>query len=181
MIEPIWYDILFILCSLTCIVMFMMVLINRNPVYSVLFLIGGFIPLAVIYFLLNAYFIGIIQILVYAGAIMVLFTFVIMMIDLSKDEYLKEKSFLYKLSAVIGVTIVTLMIIVPIIVHTSGKYNKIIIDNESKYGEIDTLGKFIFSSPETNYAILSFELVSILILTAIIGTLIIAKKRRDID
>src|SRR5690606_33616493 len=63
----------------------MMMVSRRNPVASALWLIGAFFALAAIYTLLGAYFIGIIQILVYAGAIMVLFLFVIMLLNLGND------------------------------------------------------------------------------------------------
>ena len=65
------------------------VIINRNPVASALSLVVTFLALAVLFMLLDAYFVGIIQVLVYAGAIMVLFLFIIMLLDLRAEEMRK--------------------------------------------------------------------------------------------
>src|SRR2546421_5020177 len=65
------------------------VIINRNPVASALSLVVSFLALAALFMSLNAYFIGIIQVLVYAGAIMVLFLFIIMLLDLRAEELRK--------------------------------------------------------------------------------------------
>ena len=62
------------------------VVINRNPVASALSLVVSFLGLAALFMSLNAYFIGIIQVLVYAGAVMVLFLFIIMLLDLRAEE-----------------------------------------------------------------------------------------------
>jgi NADH-quinone oxidoreductase subunit J len=76
---------LFYLFALIAIVCGLMMVTRSNPVASALWLIGTFFALAAIYTLLGAFFIGIIQILVYAGAIMVLFLFVIMLLNLGND------------------------------------------------------------------------------------------------
>src|SRR5918999_6356478 len=76
---------LFIFFALVAIVCALMTVTRANPVASALWLIGTFFALAAIYTLLGAYFIGIIQILVYAGAIMVLFLFVIMLLNLGHE------------------------------------------------------------------------------------------------
>ena len=62
------------------------VVINRNPVASALSLVVSFLGLAALFMSLNAYFIGIIQVLVYAGAVMVLFLFIVMLLDLRAEE-----------------------------------------------------------------------------------------------
>src|SRR6187397_1140780 len=62
------------------------VIINRNPVASALSLVVSFLGLAALFMSLNAFFIGIIQVLVYAGAVMVLFLFIIMLLDLRAEE-----------------------------------------------------------------------------------------------
>ncbi len=66
------------------------VILFRNPVYSAMSMVGSFIGFAALFIGLNAYFVGIIQILVYAGAIMVLFLFIIMLLDLKTEERTKE-------------------------------------------------------------------------------------------
>jgi len=177
MIDAFWFDSLFILCAIFSILLFLLVVTVKNPVYSILFLIGGFIPIAVIYFMLNAYFIGIIQILVYAGAIMVLFAFVIMMIDLSKDDYKKDKPLVYRVFAGIAIFIALLIVTIPVIDFTSGLFNHL-NSNSSNFGTIESIGKMIFSPFKENYFLLSFELVSMLILLGIVGVIILAKQRQ---
>lgn len=81
-------DLIFLFCGVSAIVLSILVIFLKNPIYGSLSLVGSFLPVAGIYILLQAPFVAAIQILVYGGAIMVLFTFVIMMIDL-KDEDLK--------------------------------------------------------------------------------------------
>src|ERR1700747_2353708 len=65
------------------------VILNRNPVASALSLVVSFLGLAALFVSLNAYFIGVIQVLVYAGAVMVLFLFIIMLLDLRAEERLR--------------------------------------------------------------------------------------------
>src|SRR6266478_4921212 len=80
---------LFWIFALTMLVFGVAVVINRNPVASALSLVVSFLALAALFMLLDAYFIGIIQVLVYAGAIMVLFLFIIMLLDLRAEELRK--------------------------------------------------------------------------------------------
>src|SRR5690606_24564965 len=88
----------------------MMTVSRRNPVASALWLIGSFFALAAIYTLLGAFFIGIIQILVYAGAIMVLFLFVIMLLNLGNDYEPDFRSTVWKVSAA-GASLVLLALL----------------------------------------------------------------------
>ena len=79
--EPLFY-----FFSLLLLIFGIGVVVNRNPVASALCLVVSFLGLAAIYVSLNAYFLGTIQILVYAGAIMVLFLFIIMLLDIKAEE-----------------------------------------------------------------------------------------------
>jgi NADH-quinone oxidoreductase subunit J len=76
----------FIICSLVMLVFGVLVVVNRNPVASALSLVVSFLGLAALFISLDAYFIAIVQILVYAGAVMVLFLFIIMLLDLKAEE-----------------------------------------------------------------------------------------------
>src|SRR5260221_10703269 len=77
---------LFWLFAIVMLVFGMLVVVNRNPVASALSLVVCFLGLAALFMSLDAYFIGIIQVLVYAGAVMVLFLFIIMLLDLGAEE-----------------------------------------------------------------------------------------------
>src|SRR6202046_1002578 len=80
------YPLFFWLFSLLMIGFAVMVVVHRNPVASALSLVVSFLGLAALFVMLDAYFIGVIQVLVYAGAVMVLFLFIIMLLDLKAEE-----------------------------------------------------------------------------------------------
>ncbi len=148
-----------------------MMITRRNPITSALYLILNFFTVSGLYLLLKAQFIAIIQVLVYMGAIMVLFLFVIMLLNLHDEGKFKEK-FTYKkitatlltifLFAVIGLTVYT---------GFSGKY-KTMSDKALEIGKAEYLGTELF----TNYSF-PFELASFLLLAAIVGSVVLAKKK----
>lgn len=139
----------------------------KNPLYAILSLIVTFFSIAALYVLLNAQFLGIVQIIVYAGAIMVLFLYVLMMLNLNaKDE--SKKHNLLKLTGIISAGI--------IFVGMIGAYKGVAMTNattdvDSQIGLTKNLGKLLF-----NEYVLPFELASILILAGIVGSVLIGKK-----
>lgn len=139
----------------------------RNPLYAILSLIVTFFSIAALYVLLNAQFLGIVQIIVYTGAIMVLFLYVLMMLNLNaKDE--SKKHNLLKFTGIISAGI--------IFVGMIGAYKGVAITNattnvDSQIGLTKNLGKLLF-----NEYVLPFELASILILAGIVGSVLIGKK-----
>ena len=139
----------------------------RNPLYAILSLIVTFFSIAALYVLLNAQFLGIVQIIVYAGAIMVLFLYVLMMLNLNaKDE--SKKHNLLKFTGIISAGI--------IFVGMIGAYKGVAMTNantnvDSQIGLTKNLGKLLF-----NEYVLPFELASILILAGIVGSVLIGKK-----
>ncbi len=180
-IGEIFIDLLFVGCGLIAIVMSLLVVLRRNPLYSSLFLVASFIPIAIIYVMLYATFIGIIQVLVYAGAIMVLFTFVIMMIDLKKEEYSHQMSKKHRAISLISI-ILFLIFIGQIFIF--GKLNMEQYSKPPKalgdFGTINRIGKLIFEEGlDKNIYVFSFEMTSFLILLAIVGVIILGKRRLD--
>ena len=139
----------------------------KNPLYAILSLIVTFFSIAALYVLLNAQFLGIVQIIVYAGAIMVLFLYVLMMLNLNaKDE--SKKHNLFKFTGIISAGI--------IFVGMIGAYKGVAMTNattnvDSQIGLTKNLGKLLF-----NEYVLPFELASILILAGIVGSVLIGKK-----
>ena len=139
----------------------------KNPLYAILSLIVTFFSIAALYVLLNAQFLGIVQIIVYAGAIMVLFLYVLMMLNLNaKDE--SKKHNLLKFTGIISAGI--------IFVGMIGAYKGVAMTNattnvDSQIGLTKNLGKILF-----NEYVLPFELASILILAGIVGSVLIGKK-----
>jgi NADH-quinone oxidoreductase subunit J len=162
-------DILFYLLSAFAIVSATMVLISKNPIHSVLWLILVFFAISGHYILLNAQFLAIVNIIVYAGAIMVLFLFVIMLMNIKKDAEV-QKQLLVKLTGVIaGGSFLTLLIAA--VKQTVQIQDKQVLLKEGTIGLIHPLGKALFSD-----YVVPFEISSVLFLSAMVGAVIIGKK-----
>ncbi len=158
---------LFILLSLMAVAGAIMMLVSKNPVHSILWLIIVFFAISGHYILLNAQFLAVVNIIVYAGAIMVLFLFVVMLMNLNADtEPVKN----YRLRLIGIIAGGTLLLIVLSAVMKIDTENLV----EMKTGEaglINNLGMTLF----TNY-VLPFEISSVLFLSAIVGAVILSKK-----
>jgi NADH-quinone oxidoreductase subunit J len=142
----------------------------RNPVVSAISLIFHFFMLSGLYLTLSAQFIAVMQILVYAGAIMVLVIFVIMLLNLGDEEKLKERFNFRKIIAVLFgmVFIVQLSVII-----TSSKIiSPAISDKTLANSTAQAIGNEIFS----NY-IFPFEIVGLLLFVAIVGAIVLAKRK----
>jgi len=192
-------DIIFLICAIFAVIFSVLVVLMKNPIYSSLFLVGSFLPIATIYILMYAPFVAVIQILVYAGAILVLFTFVIMMIDLKEKEFKIDKSNIYRFLA-FGVVSIFLIIMLSYVGFKTFPDNKIqvshakisdYLDKKGKtFGSTKAVGELIFGKPDKNpieankktmssMQIVSFELASILIIVALVGALVLGKSRRE--
>ena len=159
----------FFLSSLTLLCA-LMVVISKNPVHSVLFLIITFFTISGHYILLNAQFLAAVNIIVYAGAIMVLFLFVIMFLNMNKqsDNQIKVSA-LSKVAGVVAGGLLFVVMIAAIKDSTIEGYNPDTYD--SQVGMVENLGKVLF----TEY-LLPFELASILFLVAMVGAVMLGKK-----
>jgi len=139
---------------------------NRNPVTSAMFLVLTIISMAGLFVLLHAFFLAAVQVLVYAGAVMVLFLFVIMLLDLKEEERRKIKltglvAGLISVGAIVAIFVRSLLATKP------GEN----LPAPTAVGDTATLGKMLF----TNY-LLPFEIVSILLLVAMVGVILLSKK-----
>lgn len=160
-------EILFGILSLMAIVSGISVIFSRNPVFSVLYLIITFFSIAGHYILLNAQFLAAVHIIVYAGAIMVLFLFVIMMLNLNKETE-PTKPVWVQFAAVIagGVLMITL------IGSLKGAETITMAQPQnSDIGLVGNLGKVLFSD-----FLVPFELSSVLFLSAMVGAVLLGKK-----
>ena len=160
------YSILFWVLSVMAVGSALGVILSRNPVNSVLFLILTFFAISGHYILMNAQFLAVVNIIVYAGAIMVLFLFVIMLMNLNADVE-PQKGQMIQLAG--GISGGVLFLIILAAVKTAGTQT---IDTKSTdIGLIANLGKVLF----TKY-VLPFEISSVLFLSAMIGAVVIGKK-----
>lgn len=145
-----------------------LVVTARNPIHSVLALIGTFFCLSGHYILLNAQFLAAVNIIVYAGAIMVLFLFTIMFLNLRRDDE-ESKTNLTKMAAIIVGGILMVMMLTIFRVAQVGTYSPTAFD--SKTGLVENLGAVLYSD-----YLLPFELASILFLVAMVGAVMLGKR-----
>ncbi|UQB70402.1 NADH-quinone oxidoreductase subunit J [Epilithonimonas zeae] len=140
----------------------------RNPLYAILSLIVTMFSIAGMYILLNAQFLGIVQIIVYTGAIMVLFLYILMMLNLNKEDESKKGS----LPKFIGIISVCILFIGMLGAYRGLSGKTTVADNiDHSVGLTKNLGRLLF-----NEYVLPFELASILILAGIVGAVLIGKK-----
>ncbi|MEY4334986.1 MAG: hypothetical protein RLZZ196_3736 [Bacteroidota bacterium] len=162
-------EILFYALSAFAIVSAVMVLISKNPIHSVLWLILVFFAISGHYVLLNAQFLAIVNIIVYAGAIMVLFLFVIMLMNVKKDKEPQKQHLVKFIGVIAGGSFLTLLI--ALVKQTSQLEGKTVLLKEGSIGLIHPLGKALFSD-----YVVPFEISSVLFLSAMVGAVIIGKK-----
>tara|TARA_B100001146_G_scaffold92030_1_gene81475 strand:+ start:109 stop:609 length:501 start_codon:yes stop_codon:yes gene_type:complete len=160
---------LFYFIACLTIISALFVVLNRNPVYSAVMLVFCFFSLAALYVLLEAYFVAVLEIIVYAGAIMVLFLFVIMLINVGKEIAATSIIVKAKVLPFVLVVLFSLNIILLILWRNEGLHQSNTI---SSIGSITAIGQALF----TKY-LLPFEIASLLLLVALIGTVYLAKKR----
>lgn len=145
------------------------VILQRSPLYSAFSLIGLFGCLAMIYIMLQAQFIGAIQIIVYAGAIMVLFVFVIMLLNVRREEsHLDHYKYLYYLAPPFG------GLLVFEVIYTITRLGKIEVQSKDIVGTGQSIGYGLFTS-----YLLPFEMASVLILLAIVGAVVLARREKE--
>lgn len=141
---------------------------SRNPMYAILSLIVTMFSIAGMYVLLNAQFLGVVQVIVYAGAIMVLFLYILMMLNLNKaDETRKDNTLKF-----IGIFSAGILLVGMLGAFRGIKEHVIAEDGiDHSVGLTKNLGRLLF-----NEYVLPFELASVLILAGIVGAVLIGKK-----
>jgi NADH-quinone oxidoreductase subunit J len=145
------------------------VIINRNPIASALSLVICFMGLSALFMTLDAFFIGIIQVLVYAGAVMVLFLFIIMLLDLRMEQLRK-----INLIAVAGGAAVALAFFIQIYLvvgQLSAAKQTFPPLASAKIDDVHNIGLLLF----TNYN-LPFQIIGVLVLVATIGVVVLSKR-----
>jgi NADH-quinone oxidoreductase subunit J len=140
---------------------------SRNPVTSAMFLVLTIISMSGLFVLLHAFFLAAVQIIVYAGAVLVLFVFVIMLLDLKEEERRKIKLF-GLVAGVIAVGGIVSALTKSIASVSAGT------ENPTQEGDTQSLGRLLF----THYT-LPFEVVSVLLLVAMVGVILLSKKKLE--
>lgn len=158
---------LFFLLAALCIGSVLAMIIVRDQAYNALLLVLAFASLGGLFGLLDAPFIAVVQIIIYAGAILVLFIFVIMMINLRRGLPPEKKKWTLYLSFVLAV-----ILIIELIFAAKGAFSLLDAPSAEKMGGPSELGHLLF----TKY-LYPFEITSILIIAALVGAIVLVKKK----
>ena len=158
---------LFFMLSAIMVICALLVVFSKNPINNVIYLIICFIAMAGHYILLNAQFLAVVHIIVYTGAIMVLFLFVIMLLNLNK-AIIPQKSKVTRIMAVVtgGIFFLVLLAATRQTFEIQPKY-----PFTSQIGLVATIGQTLFHE-----FLLPFELSSVLFLSAMVGAVMFGKK-----
>lgn len=162
------HQVLFIVFGLICVAGAVNLLLQRHPINSALSLVVVMASLALIYLLLGAEFVAAIQVIVYAGAIMVLFVFVIMLLNAGEEERTSGS----RMALIVGVpgVIVLAGTVGWLLVNRSHALGGVIIGS-ADFGETHPIARLLFRN-----FLLPFEITSVLILIAIMGAVVLGKK-----
>lgn len=163
-------EILFWGLSLLALVSAIMVVASKNPVHSILFLIVVFFAISGHYILMNAQFLAIVNIIVYAGAIMVLFLFVVMLMNLNAESEPKKNRLLQFAGLISGGSLFLVLISA---IARSASANNVMQMGSGNSGLIKNLGMVLFHD-----YVIPFEISSVLFLSAMIGAVVIGKKEK---
>ena len=168
--------IFFYLFAAVAVLASLLVIAQRNPIYSVLFLIASFGALSGLYVLLEAPFVAMIQIIVYAGAIMVLFLFVVMLLnapheDTEEDLERGVRPLASGRVKAFGVLLAVLLVVELIWVVVGSRRAPIVFASQAAVSSVRVLGQTLF----TDY-VFAFEATSVLILVAMVGAVVLARR-----
>jgi NADH-quinone oxidoreductase subunit J len=159
---------LFYFLSFLAVLSALMVVFSKNPVYSVLYLIITFFAIAGHYILLNAQFLAAVHVIVYAGAIMVLFLYVIMLLNLNTETEPHKSNFLK-----IAATVCGGLLMIVLVGSLKGAELMPAKSPDAGVGTVKNLGKVLFTD-----FLLPFEVASVLLLAAMVGAVMLGKSDR---
>lgn len=164
----------FILLALVAIGTGLLVVIARNPIHSALSLVACFVQIAALFVLLGSPFLAVIQIFVYVGAIMVLFLFVIMMLDVRKEAHTRfiQKGVMPTFLVLLALASELLLLLTQSSrLHTVMAPQRVIVDEPTKQLSLSLFRDFL----------LPFEVASVILLVALIGAVVLARSEERTD
>jgi NADH-quinone oxidoreductase subunit J len=159
---------LFYFLSFLAILSALLVVFSKSPVHSVLYLIVTFFAIAGHYVLLNAQFLAAVHVIVYAGAIMVLFLYVIMLLNLNQETE-PHKTAALKFAA----TICAGLFLIILVGSLRGSEQLVVQTNQTEVGSVKDLGRVLFKE-----FLLPFEISSVLLLVAMVGAVMLGKSEK---
>jgi NADH-quinone oxidoreductase subunit J len=147
-----------------------LVIIQRNPIASVMYLLTSFVAQVILFIKLNAAFLAMLQVIVYAGAILVLFLFVIMLLNLRREDFGKDVKLRFRPLAIAFA--VVLLFETLVVIHTSEIARVPLAAVPADFGSVHGVGMELFQK-----YLYPFELTSVLLIVAVLGAVVMAKKR----
>ncbi|MHC5200945.1 NADH-quinone oxidoreductase subunit J family protein [Myroides sp. LJL119] len=162
-------DIIFYILSTITLGSAMLTVLSKNPIHSALWLVVSFFSIAGHYILLNSQFLGLVHIMVYSGAIMILMLFTIMLMNLNISHEV-SKPFVTKIIATISFCLLGLLLL-SITIRGTHAYELAYSNQNIDFQSVQVLGKVLLDK-----YVLPFEMVAVLLLLAMIGTVLISKK-----
>ena len=167
-------SLLFYIFSAVTLVFGALVVVNRNPVSSALSMVVSFLGLAALFITLNAYFIGVVQILVYTGAVMVLFLFIIMLLDI-RAEARRDLNYVALGGGVVILLAFVAQLTTVLTKFDAGKAELVPLPADSAaHDDVKRVGEAIF----TNYNF-HLQLLGVLLLIATIGVVVLSRRQAD--
>lgn len=164
-------EILFFVMAALTIVSGILTVSTKKPIYSILYLIITFFSISGHYILMNAQFLAVINIIVYGGAILVLFVFTVMLMNLNKDDKAFSKGFIVTAASL--VSLLFFVLTAKIFFQSDVKSNEVMM-GEGNIGLTESIGTALYSE-----YVVPFELASILFIAAMIGAVLLSKKRAE--
>ena len=164
--------ILFFVVAALAIALAVLMVLQRNPVMSAIYLIGNFFCLALLYLMLRAQLLAVLQIVVYTGAIMVLVVFVIMLLNLGDEKRLTEQIDAKK---IVGMVLVFGFLLEVLYIEGGSGTDPARVGlhpDARTIGTVESMGTALFGK-----FLLPFEITSLLLLAAIVGAVVLAKRR----
>ncbi|MCY3018956.1 MAG: NADH-quinone oxidoreductase subunit J [Planctomycetota bacterium] len=166
-------DIIFLVSALVCVASAVAIVSRKNPVYSVVYMLPLFLGMTTIFVLLQATFLAAVQMIVYGGAILVLFLFVLMLINLKPEELRDDFSLVPRVLTTLGAAMLAGVIAVfARRGSTDGLHHAFARDVDAAFGSVGSLATPLFKE-----LVVPFELASVLIVVAIVGAVLLAKKK----
>ena len=162
----------FLYCAFAAIVSAGMMISRDNLLHGVLWMLGFFVHVAGVFLLLNAEFIAALQIMVYAGAILVLYLFLIMLLDIPGLAAQRQRHASAPVAALLAAVMGALMLLVLTRADFDGTHGTATAAAIAKAGNVQAVAKGLF----TTY-LLPFEVASLILLVAMVGAVLLAKKR----
>jgi NADH-quinone oxidoreductase subunit J len=165
------HELIFAYFAFAIVLLSILVITRKNPIHSVLWMLLLFFHIASLYLILNAEFMAVVQVIVYAGGILVLFLFAVLLLNIREE--LRINRFIGAwptgLTFAIGLLVVILISIRSFVIAPPGMYT---IDLIKKESHVKALGKLLY----TDY-LYPFEIASVILLVAIVGVIVLAKRR----